>query len=192
MPVEMQKSLSLTKLFSPVLARKTAPTDPSPLPHRYTPLARTPRRVPILDEDFDIGPDPRAPRLSLPLGELERDSDDEAPPRLSSAAFAYSSEDEEPGKPELTGLVSDDADVTAHSVEGGRRARVGRKSLATERFAELAAELRGLAPPAVGDLSELPDDGMGNTTELIMDVDGESFFVCVAAASNYSQITDTL
>ena len=85
-----------------VLARTTKPVSPSPERPPPTP------RHPALD-DIDDGPDPVAPRLSLALGDMFDDDEDEddlhvAPPRRSLL-------------PELP----DDGD-TMHSVEFGRRA----------------------------------------------------------------------
>lgn len=106
--------------LSRILARTTKPIQPSPQ------LEQTPRRNPALD-DFDEGPDPVAPRLSMALDDMyEDDSIHEAPPRQSL----------------LPDLPDDVDNNTIQSLEMGRRAlsedpRARFATRISERFADL-------------------------------------------------------
>lgn len=107
-----------------VLARDTRPIDPSPL------VPSRPSRQSALDlPDLDDGPEPAAPRLSMPLGDMYDDDDSihEAPPRLS-----------------IIPNIPDDVDNnTIQSLEFGRRAlsedpRLMYTGRVSERFADLS------------------------------------------------------
>ncbi|KAF2205947.1 hypothetical protein GQ43DRAFT_92549 [Delitschia confertaspora ATCC 74209] len=120
--VQRETPRDILRDLSKVLARTTRPVQPSPLVPQPAP------RNPALD-DFEDGPDPVAPRLSLAISDMYYDDDDsfhEAPPRRS-----------------LLPDLPDDVDTgTIHSVELGRRAlsEDPRRMFSTrvsERFADL-------------------------------------------------------
>ncbi|KAF2643132.1 hypothetical protein P280DRAFT_244781 [Massarina eburnea CBS 473.64] len=122
--VQRETPRDILRDLSRALAPHTRPTQPSPqVPFR-------PSRHSALDlPDIDDEPDPAAPRLSIPIGDMYDDDDSvhEPPPRQSL----------------LPNLPEDVDDDTIHSLEFGRRAlsedpRMMYSGRASERFADLS------------------------------------------------------
>ncbi|KAF2679447.1 hypothetical protein K458DRAFT_314351 [Lentithecium fluviatile CBS 122367] len=121
--VQRETPRDILRDLSRVLARDTQPVEPSP----QDPPRRS--RHSALDlPDVEDGPDPAAPRLSMPLGDMYDDDDDSlhAPPRQSL----------------LPNLPDDVDNGTVQSLEFGRRAasedpRMMFGARVTERFGEL-------------------------------------------------------
>ncbi|OCL02758.1 hypothetical protein AOQ84DRAFT_382334 [Glonium stellatum] len=121
--------------LSRILARTTKPIQPSPQSEQPT------ARNPALD-DFDEGPDPIAPRLSMPLNDMyDDDSFHEAPPRQSL----------------LPDLPEDVDNQTIQSLEAGRRAvSEDPRARFSTRFSDRFADLNELGIDAA---SEFEIDG---------------------------------
>ena len=121
-PLASVKKLHVTDYIE-VLARDTQPIEPSPQAE-HTKLAR-------IGDDWVDEPDAPAPRLSVPLNELEDDDSFHIDP------------------PTMSAQVEADDNVTAHSFEGPRRAlaemgnsRLSRGSLGSIRASDQFGDLK--------------------------------------------------
>ncbi|KAF1992302.1 hypothetical protein K402DRAFT_443119 [Aulographum hederae CBS 113979] len=138
----------LSKL-SKILAVNTQPIEPSP-------QTESPRNPAL--EDYDYGPDPIPPRLSMALNELEdEDSFHERPPRLSMP-------------------LDFDEELTTKSIETGRRAlseqpkqRLSRNSFESGRLSERFADVNELGIDDAGEGRSVLVSPYGATEKLVLD-----------------------
>ncbi|PVH92831.1 hypothetical protein DM02DRAFT_698324 [Periconia macrospinosa] len=166
--VQRETPRDILRDLSRVLARDTRPTEPSPL------IPSRPSRHSALDlPDLEDGPEPVAPRLSIPLGDMYDDDDSihEAPPRQSI----------------LPNLPDDADNGTIQSLEFGRRAlsedpRLMYGGRLSERFADLSElgmdgdeievdgifvnRRRTINPEDI--LDQVPEEDMDETTTQMM------------------------